>query len=199
MTPPGPEPVLLGPDIDDFEASHPCNCRLWGDPSPRHWWAGTPSTASARVILVVTHERCGQHEVGVGHPERPARLSAALAGLRDAGLDDAVDFVASQPAIADQMPVVRVVNQAEWFNLSPGHVSTLIAHPKGLAGRNGHTEAVLEVLSLAGIDGCGVLCEILNPDGAIAGREELERLTRVHQLARLDIGEVISYRQGQSD
>ena len=50
------------------------------------------------MILVVTHERCGQHEVGVGHPERPARLSAALAGLRDAGLDDAVDFVASQPA-----------------------------------------------------------------------------------------------------
>ena len=50
------------------------------------------------MILVVTHERCGQHEVGAGHPERPARLSAALAGLRDAGLDDAIEFVASQPA-----------------------------------------------------------------------------------------------------
>lgn len=50
------------------------------------------------MILVVTHERCGQHEVGVGHPERPERLSAALAGLRQAGLDDAVDYVAAQPA-----------------------------------------------------------------------------------------------------
>ena len=50
------------------------------------------------MILVVTHEGCGQHEVGAGHPERPARLSAALTGLRDAGLDDAVDFVAAQPA-----------------------------------------------------------------------------------------------------
>jgi acetoin utilization deacetylase AcuC-like enzyme len=58
------------------------------------------------VILVVTHERCGQHEIGAGHPERPARLSAALAGLRDAGLDEAVEFVASEPASVPD--IVRV-------------------------------------------------------------------------------------------
>ena len=50
------------------------------------------------MILVVTHERCGQHESGVGHPERPARLSAALAGLDVAGLDEAVELVAAEPA-----------------------------------------------------------------------------------------------------
>jgi acetoin utilization deacetylase AcuC-like enzyme len=50
------------------------------------------------VILVVTHERCGQHESGAGHPERPARLTAALAGLPLAGLDDAIDFAEARPA-----------------------------------------------------------------------------------------------------
>ena len=50
------------------------------------------------MILVVTHERCGQHEIAAGHPERPARLSAALAGLRDAGLDEAIDIVTPEPA-----------------------------------------------------------------------------------------------------
>lgn len=78
----------------------------------------------------------------------------------------------------------------------PGHVSTLIAHPKRLAGRDGHTEAILDILSLAGIEGCGVLCEILNPDGTIAKRDALEQLTRTHNLAILDIGEVIEYQQG---
>lgn len=79
----------------------------------------------------------------------------------------------------------------------PGHVSTLIAHPRGLAGRTGHTEAVLDILSLASIAGCGVLCEILNTDGTIAGRDALERLTRIHGLAMLDINDVISYQRGQ--
>ena len=50
------------------------------------------------MILVITHERFGQHEHGAGHPERPARLSAALAGLRDAGLDEAIEFAASESA-----------------------------------------------------------------------------------------------------
>ena len=50
------------------------------------------------MILVVTHERCGQHEAGAGHPERPARLQAALAGLRHAGLDEAIDIVDARHA-----------------------------------------------------------------------------------------------------
>lgn len=74
----------------------------------------------------------------------------------------------------------------------PGHVSTLIAHPKGLAGRCGHTEAILEILSLAGIPGCGVLCEILNADGTIAGRDALLSLSRLKGMPMLDIGELMS-------
>ena len=83
VSPPGAEPILLGPDIDDFEASHACNCRLWGDPSPRHG-GRSPSTVSARVILVVTHERCGRCEVGIGQHFAPPWIlvSAGFGGHR---------------------------------------------------------------------------------------------------------------------
>ena len=107
MSPPRAEPVLLGPDIDDLEACHGCNCRLWGDRCRRHGRSGVRQLR-ARVILVVT-QGCAQHEVGAGHPERPARLSAALAGLRDAGLDDAIDLVAAQPA---PLPAILRVHDA---------------------------------------------------------------------------------------
>jgi 3,4-dihydroxy 2-butanone 4-phosphate synthase/GTP cyclohydrolase II len=58
----------------------------------------------------------------------------------------------------------------------PGHVATLIARAGGLAERQGHTEAVLDLLGRAGIDGPGVLCEVLDEAGEIAGVESLRQL-----------------------
>lgn len=58
----------------------------------------------------------------------------------------------------------------------PGHVATLIARPGGVLERNGHTEAVLDLLKLADVPGPGVLCEVLMPDGRVAKRPFLERL-----------------------
>lgn len=60
----------------------------------------------------------------------------------------------------------------------PGHVHTLLAHPGGLRARAGHTEAILDLLELAGIGGPGVLCEILDERGEIARQEELTALSR---------------------
>lgn len=78
----------------------------------------------------------------------------------------------------------------------PGHVSTLIAHEAGLVGRCGHTEAILEILSLAGIPGCGVLCEILNPDGTVARLGSLQGISKLYDLPMLDIGELLRLCRG---
>jgi 3,4-dihydroxy 2-butanone 4-phosphate synthase/GTP cyclohydrolase II len=59
----------------------------------------------------------------------------------------------------------------------PGHVHTLLAHPGRLNARTGHTEAIVDLLRLAGIEGPGALCEILNERGEIAGQEELTALS----------------------
>jgi 3,4-dihydroxy 2-butanone 4-phosphate synthase/GTP cyclohydrolase II len=75
---------------------------------------------------------------------------------------------------------------------TPGHVATLIAHADGLAGRQGHTETILASLSMAGVVGCGVLCEILDSDGSIASQDALKTLSNRYELPMLDISDVIS-------
>ncbi len=73
----------------------------------------------------------------------------------------------------------------------PGHVATLLANPNGLQGRIGHTEAVLDLLCLAGIAGPGVLCEILGADGEIATHKELFEIGKRHKIPILHIDTLI--------
>ena len=50
----------------------------------------------------------------------------------------------------------------------PGHVFPLRARPGGVLERRGHTEATVDLMSLAGLPPCGVLCELTNDDGTMA-------------------------------
>jgi acetoin utilization deacetylase AcuC-like enzyme len=59
------------------------------------------------VILVETHARFAAHDAGRGHPERPARLDAVLAGVRRAGLDEEVLLASPEPAGADDLERVH--------------------------------------------------------------------------------------------
>ncbi|GAJ15872.1 unnamed protein product, partial [marine sediment metagenome] len=56
----------------------------------------------------------------------------------------------------------------------PGHVMLLGAHPDGLIGRNGHTEAVVELCQLAGLYPGGVLCELVSDSGEMMNAKELK-------------------------
>ena len=57
----------------------------------------------------MTHEAYLDHDAGRGHPERPARLGAVLQGIRDAGVDDALAYVAPRPATPDELARVHRV------------------------------------------------------------------------------------------
>lgn len=72
----------------------------------------------------------------------------------------------------------------------PGHVATLIAKSGGLRERDGHTEAILDLLAAAKTSGNGVLCEILTPSGEIAKRDYLEDFACMYGLPILEIAEV---------
>lgn len=65
---------------------------------------------------------------------------------------------------------------------SPGHVFPLIARRGGLRERDGHTEASVEVASLAGCTPAAVICEIMNGDGTMARRDDLVAFARLHGL-----------------
>jgi 3,4-dihydroxy 2-butanone 4-phosphate synthase / GTP cyclohydrolase II len=76
----------------------------------------------------------------------------------------------------------------------PGHVFPLMARPGGVLIRAGHTEAGCDLARLAGFEPAAVIVEILNDDGSMARRPELERFAREHGLAIGTIADLIRYR-----
>ncbi len=76
----------------------------------------------------------------------------------------------------------------------PGHVFPLIAKNGGVLRRTGHTEATTDLASLAGFEPCGVLVEIMNPDGTMARLPELMQISKQHNLKIISIKDLITYR-----
>ncbi len=76
----------------------------------------------------------------------------------------------------------------------PGHIFPLMARPGGVLTRAGHTEAGVDLVRLAGLEPAAVIVEILNEDGTMARRPELERFAREHGLKIGTIADLIQYR-----
>ncbi|HEX6926451.1 MAG TPA: bifunctional 3,4-dihydroxy-2-butanone-4-phosphate synthase/GTP cyclohydrolase II [Longimicrobiaceae bacterium] len=76
----------------------------------------------------------------------------------------------------------------------PGHVFPLRARPGGVLRRVGQTEASVDLARMAGFPPAGVICEILNEDGSMARRPELEVFARTHGLKFITVAQVVAYR-----
>jgi len=76
----------------------------------------------------------------------------------------------------------------------PGHIFPLMAQPGGVLTRAGHTEAGCDLARLAGFAPAAVIVEILNEDGTMARRPDLERFAREHGLKIGTIADLIRYR-----
>lgn len=79
----------------------------------------------------------------------------------------------------------------------PGHLFPLEAKEGGVLRRAGHTEAVIDLVRMAGLPLGGVLCEILDDTGTRANREKLFALAKTHHLEIITIEEIIKYRRRQ--
>ncbi len=77
----------------------------------------------------------------------------------------------------------------------PGHVFPLRAMPGGVLARAGHTEATVDLTRLAGLNPGGVLVEIVNDDGSMARRPQLERFAQAHGLPLITIHDLIAWRR----
>ena len=75
----------------------------------------------------------------------------------------------------------------------PGHVMLLGAHPDGLIGRNGHTEAVVSLAQLAGLYPGGVLCELVSDDGDMMNARELKALARRFNIPIVTVGALAKF------
>ena len=76
----------------------------------------------------------------------------------------------------------------------PGHIFPVMAQPGGVLTRAGHTEAGCDLARLAGLEAAAVIVEILNADGSMARRPELEKFARKHSIKIGTIAHLIRYR-----
>lgn len=76
----------------------------------------------------------------------------------------------------------------------PGHMFPLRAKPGGVLRRVGQTEASVDLARLAGLEPVGVICEILNEDGTMARRTELEAFSEQHGLKFITVADLVAYR-----
>lgn len=78
--------------------------------------------------------------------------------------------------------------------VQPGHIFPLMAQPGGVLTRAGHTEAGCDLARLAGTEPASVIVEILNEDGSMARRPDLEKFAEQHKLKVGTIADLIHYR-----
>ena len=78
--------------------------------------------------------------------------------------------------------------------IQPGHMFPLRAHPGGVLGRQGHTEAIVDMARLAGAYPAGVVCEIMNEDGTMSRLPDLEIFAAIHDIKIFSIAQLIAHR-----
>jgi 3,4-dihydroxy 2-butanone 4-phosphate synthase/GTP cyclohydrolase II len=76
----------------------------------------------------------------------------------------------------------------------PGHVFPLRARPGGVLRRVGQTEASVDLARMAGLEPAGVICEILNADGTMARRPDLEVFAKEHDLKFITVAQIVAHR-----
>ena len=77
----------------------------------------------------------------------------------------------------------------------PGHMFPLKARKGGVLIRSGHTEATVDLMRLAGLEECGLCCEIMREDGTMMRTPELIRFAARHNMKVISIADLIRYRR----
>ena len=111
---------------------------------------------------------------------------------------EAAKGVTTGVSAADRVTTVKTAaaDNAKPEDLShPGHVFPLRAKNGGVLERDGHTEANVDMMELAGLKPMGVLAEITNPDGTMARMPEVIKFSKEHNLPIVTIQDIIEYKQ----
>jgi 3,4-dihydroxy 2-butanone 4-phosphate synthase/GTP cyclohydrolase II len=144
------------------------------------------------ICLTLTRDRC-----------RQLRLPLMVS---DTDLDHGTNFTLSIEAAEGVTTGISAYDRAHTIRTAvapdarpdhlrqPGHIFPLMAQPGGVLTRAGHTEAGCDLVRLAGLEPAAVIVEILNEDGTMARRPQLEQFVREHQLKMGTIADLIRYR-----
>jgi 3,4-dihydroxy 2-butanone 4-phosphate synthase/GTP cyclohydrolase II len=110
---------------------------------------------------------------------------------------DAAEGIATGISAYDRTQTIRILadpdSRPEQL-VQPGHVFPLRARPGGVLERAGHTEAAVDLATLAGLHPSGVICEIVNDDGTVARLPQLVAFKERFGLKMISIASLIEYR-----
>lgn len=144
------------------------------------------------ICLTLTQERCQQLKL-------PLMVGSTgdLHGTNFTVSIEAAEGVTTGISAADRATTIKAaVKQDAGPNdiVQPGHIFPLMAQPGGVLVRAGHTEAGCDLARLAGQEPSAVIVEILNEDGTMARRPDLESFAEQHDLKIGTIEDLISYK-----
>src|SRR3954466_2062341 len=111
---------------------------------------------------------------------------------------DAAKGVTTGISAADRARTIKVMADPTAVPndlVQPGHIFPLRAKPGGVLQRSGHTEAVVDLVTLADCRPIGVLCEIMNDDGTMARLPQLIKFAKKHKLKIGTIEDLIQFRR----
>lgn len=150
------------------------------------------TNARGLICLTLTPERCKQLDLPL-----MVRENQSVHATNFTISIEAAEGVTTGISAADRARTVRaaVAQKASAKDIvQPGHIFPLMCQPGGVLSRAGHTEAGSDLARLAGYEPASVIVEIMNEDGSMARRPELEAFSQKYNIKIGTISDLIHYR-----
>ncbi|MCQ8104615.1 bifunctional 3,4-dihydroxy-2-butanone-4-phosphate synthase/GTP cyclohydrolase II [Methylomonas sp. SURF-2] len=144
------------------------------------------------ICLTLTRERCQQLRLPLMVNDNKTPYTTNFTVSIEAAEGVTTGISAADRALTIQAAVAKAAQPSDL--VQPGHVFPLMAQAGGVLNRAGHTEAGCDLARLAGVEPAAVIVEILNDDGSMARRPDLEAFAETHNLKIGTIADLIHYR-----
>lgn len=144
------------------------------------------------ICLTLTRERCERLRLPLMVSDTNAKHSTNFTVSIEAAQGVTTGISAADRAVTVLAAVAPDAGPEDIEQ--PGHIFPLMAQPGGVLTRAGHTEAGCDLARLAGLEPAAVIVEILNDDGSMARRPDLEVFARQHGLKIGTVADLIHYR-----
>ena len=150
------------------------------------------TNARGLICLTLTHERCEHLKLPLMVNENNTPYNTNFTVSIEAATGVTTGISAGDRARTIQVAVGRDTVAADI--VQPGHIFPIMAQPGGVLRRAGHTEAGCDLTRLAGYSPAAAIVEIMNEDGSMARRPDLEKFAEKHGIKIGTIVDLIHYR-----
>lgn len=148
--------------------------------------------ARGLICMPMTRERCETLKLPLMAPRNGSGFGTKFTVSIEAAVGVTTGISAADRACTVQAAAAK--NAKADDIVSPGHIFPLMAQPGGVLARAGHTEAACDLARMGGFEPSGVICEIMNDDGTMSRRPELEEFAAQHGIKIGTIADLIHYR-----